>query len=277
MTVLVIGGTGTVGSRLVTFPRERGAPVRIASRTDPGDPDWTRFDWHDPATHGPALDGVRRAFVLGPLGEVDPRPVVVPFLERAGLERVALLGSSAVGTGEPGPGLLHEPVRDLAGVGTVLRPSWFLQNFLGAHHVAEGVRRGEIVSATGSGRIAFVDAADIAAVAGHVLTDDVERPGDAVLTGPEALSFADAAAILTAALGRPVVHRAVEGAELTAVHVDGGLDPGFAALLAGLDEAIAAGAEDRVTSTVRDITGREPRTFRDVVVSALLPGHSTRV
>ena len=76
---------------------------------------------------------------------------------------------------------------------TVLRPSWFMQNFTGDHLVAQGVRDGEIVTATGDGRVAFVDAADIAAVAGRALIDDEPHNAEYILTGPDALSYEDAA------------------------------------------------------------------------------------
>jgi hypothetical protein len=83
-----------------------------------------------------------------------------------------------------------------------LRPSWFMQNFTGDHPVAGGVRAGELVTATGDGRLGFVDAADIAAVAVRALTDPVAHDTDHVLTGPEALSYADAAAVVTRHTGR---------------------------------------------------------------------------
>ncbi len=38
----------------------------------------------------------------------------------------------------------------------------------------------------------------------------------------------------------------------------------FAAMLAGMDRAIAEGAEDRTTDTVQRLTGRPPNGFRAV-------------
>ncbi|MEQ3553921.1 NAD-dependent epimerase/dehydratase family protein [Pseudonocardia nematodicida] len=265
MSVLVVGGTGTVGSRVVAALRERGTPVRVGARRDRGDPDHVRFDWSDPATFDAALDGADRAFLVAPVGDPEPSALVRPLLERAGLERAALLGSSSVEESADGFGALYGLLRAHVRVPTVLRPSWFLQNFTGDHLVADGIRdRGEIVSATGRGRVGFVDAGDIAAVAAHVLLDDVERPGELVLTGPEALSYDDAAELLTAA-GRPTVHRSVPPAEFAALVAASGIDPAFAEFLAGLDTAIADGAEDRVTDTVELVTGRRPRGFREVV------------
>jgi uncharacterized protein YbjT (DUF2867 family) len=148
----------------------------------------------------------------------------------------------------------------------VLRPSWFMQNFTGGHPVAAGIReRGEIVTATGPGRVAFVDAADIAAVAARALLDPVPHNTDHLITGPEALSYADAAAIIADTTGLTVRHRAVSTAEMTARLAATGLPPEYAAMLAGLDENIRNGAEDRVTSTVPDVTGRPARSFAEFI------------
>jgi uncharacterized protein YbjT (DUF2867 family) len=85
---------------------------------------------------------------------------------------------------------------------------------------------------------------------------------DHLITGSEALSYADAAAIITEVTGHPVRHRSVSTAELTE-RLALGLPREFAAVLARLDEDIRGGAEDRVTTTVEDVTGRPPRSFRD--------------
>lgn len=84
------------------------------------------------------------------------------------------------------------------------QPSWFMQNFTADHPVAHGIRAtGEIVTATGDGRVGFIDAEDIAAVAARALLDD--RPHtEHLITGPEALGYADVARIVTEVLGRPV-------------------------------------------------------------------------
>jgi uncharacterized protein YbjT (DUF2867 family) len=145
---------------------------------------------------------------------------------------------------------------------TVLQPSWFMQNFTGDHLVARDVRDGEIVTATGDGKVAFVDATDIAAVAGCALIDDDAHNTEHLLTGPEALSYTEAAEILTRQTGRTIRHRSVpaqEAARRIAAH---GIPAEFAQVLAAMDVAISAGAEDRVTDTVERVTGRPARNFR---------------
>lgn len=270
--VLVVGGTGTTGSRVAALLRERSAAVRVGTRTPAaGDPEHVRFDWGDRATHVPAMAGVDRVYLIPPIGEVEPGELVESFLAdavRAGVRRVVLLSSSAVADGPSGVGVLPSLVRTAMPEWAVLRPSWFMQNFVVEHPVAAGIREhGEIVTATGQGRVGFVDAADIAAVAVRALLDTVPHNTDHVITGPEALCYADVAAAITEATGRVVRHRPVSTAELATRFVAAGLPPEFAALLAGLDESVRHGAEDRVTTTVPDLTGRPARSLAEFVTA----------
>ncbi|HEX6340668.1 NmrA family NAD(P)-binding protein [Umezawaea sp.] len=265
--VLVLGATGTTGSRVVEFLQRRGTPVRRATRT-PREAGQVRFDWADRSTHAAALSGASAVYLVAPIGVVDPVPVVEPFLAdalAAGVRRVVLLSSSAMEEGDRPLGALHSLVRAEVPEWTVLRPSWFMQNFTGAHQVGAGVRTGEIVSATGGARVAFVDAGDIAAVAGHALTDAVPHNTDHVLTGPEAVSYAEAAEIIGKWTGTPVRHRSLSTEELTRHLAASGLPAEFAAFLAALDEDVRGGSEDRVTDAVDRVTGRPARAFREFV------------
>jgi len=270
-TVLVTGATGNIGRHIVATLAAAGHPVRAASRHRPTDPaaatSHVPFDWHDPATHQPAVDGVHAVHLMPPPASADPVGQVGAFLDLAqdaGVRRIVLLSSSAIRTGDPGPGQLPATVADRFPEWTVLRPSWFMQNFVGAHpHAHSILRDGEIVTATGDGRIGFIDAADIAAVTVRVLTDPVPHNAEHLLTGPQTHSYAEVAAMISEVGGRPVRHRTVDVDTMRHRLVDGGIPDGFAALLAGMDGAIAAGAENRTTSTVADVTGRAPTSLRD--------------
>lgn len=266
-TILVIGATGTTGSRTAAQLTAAGHRVRAASRHAtpvPGTMPVT-FDWYDPATHLDALDGTDRVYLLPPLGESDPASVMLPFLHRArtaGVDRAVLLSSSAIARGGPAVGMVHQALPDLFEQWAVLRPSWFMQNFTGTHAHAASIREdGTIWTATGSGRVGFVDAEDIAAVAVHALTDEHAPNADLILTGPEVLSYDDIATIITDATDRPVAHRRLPYEQmrdrLTAL-----IAVEFAVMLADMDRAIAEGSEDRVTDTVQRLTGRPSRSFR---------------
>ncbi|KIE25649.1 oxidoreductase [Streptomyces sp. MUSC 125] len=269
-TTLVIGATGTTGSRTAAQLMAAGHGVKAASRraTPVAGAEPVPFDWYDPATHAAALDGVDRVYLIPPLGDPDPAATMLPFLRQArpaGVHRAVLLSSSAIPEGGPAVGTVHQALPDLFEQWAVLRPSWFMQNFTGTHAHARSIRdEGIIWTATASGQVGFVDAEDIAAVAVRALTDEQAPNTDLVLTGPEALGYDDIAAVITEVTGRPVVHRRLSYEQMhdrltTQVPVE------FAAMLAGMDRAVAEGAEDRVTDTVQRLTGRPPRTFRALV------------
>jgi uncharacterized protein YbjT (DUF2867 family) len=258
MTVLVLGASGTTGSRLVRQLLEHDIPVRRSGRSPAAD---VHFDWTDPATFAPAVRDVHAVYLVAPPGVADPEPIMTPFLveaQRAGVRRVALLSSSAIPVSGIGARLA-----DFVPGWTILRPTWFASNFTGDHLHARSVRAdGEIVSATEDGRVPFIDPDDIAAVARHALTGPEAPRRDLVLTGPEPLTFDDVAAELSTHTGRPVHHRRITVTDLSARLQRDGIPAPFADLLAGMDAAIAQGAEDRTTSTVEEITGRPPSSFR---------------
>ncbi|MFE1070165.1 NmrA family NAD(P)-binding protein [Streptomyces sp. NPDC058783] len=266
-TTLVIGATGTTGSRSAAQLTAAGHRVRAASRraVPVGGAEPVRFDWYDTATHAAALDGVDRVYLVPPVGDSDPAATMLPFLRRArtaGVRRAVLLSSSAIPEGGPAVGTVHRALPGLFGQWAVLRPSWFMQNFTGTHAHARGIRDdGVIRTATASGRVGFVDAEDIAAAAVRALTDEQAPNTDLVLTGPEALSHDDIAAVVTEVTGRSVTHCRLSYEQMRD-RLAAEVPREFAAMLAGLDRAIADGAEDRVTDTVQRVTGRPPGTFR---------------
>ncbi len=268
--ILVTGATGHTGTIVCRLLTAAGATVRAASR-HPG-PGGVRFDWTDSGTHADALAGVERMYLIAPIGSADPAPIVRPFLERgrAGdLRRVVLLSSSATEAGDSGLGALHRLVSDSVAEWAVLRPSWFMENFTGNHPVAVGLRSGNVSTATADGRVGFVDIADIADVATHLLLQDAPPNGEYVVTGPETLSYDDVCGMFTELTGRPTRHIRVSTAEQARNIAESGVPAEFAAILASMEEAISRGSEDRVTDTVQRITGHQARSVFNFLASHL--------
>lgn len=268
--VLVLGASGNTGSAVVDALAEyRGVRVRTATRaTDgPADTEHRRFDWSDPATYQHALEAVDRMYLVAPVGDPDPLRLVGPFLRQAvamGVRRAVLLSSSAVADGDPGLGLVAAEVRKVLPEWEILRPSWFMQNFVGQHPLAESIRAtGEFSTATGRGRIPFIDARDIGRCAARLLAAEQAGNAEHHLTGPQALSYDDAAAVMTTVTGRPVRHRAVDTGSYVEFLVASGYDEVFASALAALDDRIRDGKEAHVSDTVERLTGRPPVSFAD--------------
>jgi ergot alkaloid biosynthesis protein len=264
--VLVTGGTGKTGARLSARLRQAGWSALSASRSSQasGEIRSAAFDWYDPRGHDAALQGVERIYLVAPVGANDPIEVMAPFIERAiakGARRFVLLSSSLIEEGGPAMGAVHALLRRSAPEWAVLRPSWFMENFSVGQHAATIRDEDAIYSATDDGLVPFIAVEDIVEVAFRALTDDKAVNEGLVITGAEALNYDQAAAIIGAARGRPVRHIRLNGEQLTDRFRAIGLSHNYAAMLAGLDRAIAAGAEARTTATVARMTGREPQSL----------------
>ena len=266
-TILVTGGTGKTGGRLIRRLIEQGFTARCASRSGKTQArvESVTFDWYDAQGHGAALANVQRVYLVAPVGSNNPIEVMQPFIERAiaqGVRRFVLLSSSAIEEGGPAMGLVHALLHRIAPEWAVLRPSWFMENFAESH-LATIRDHDAIYSATDDGLVPFVAADDIAEVAFRALTNNEAANNDLVITGPKALSYDEAAVTIGMARGRPVRHVRLSGEELTARFESFGVAHDYAAMLAGLDRAIAGGAEARTTSVVAQLTGRVPMSLED--------------
>ena len=237
-----------------------GVPRRIGTRR-PESEDEVVFDWTKPAQASQAFGGARAVYIVAPIHSSDHGAIVPPILEEAqrrGVARFVLLSASSLEAGGPMMGRIHAWLAANATEWAVLRPSWFMQNFSEQQHLPTIRDEGLIYSATGDGRVGFIDAVDIARVAAVALTTDIAWNRDIILTGPEALSYVDVAARLTTAVGRDVRHIDLTADALAERYQRHGLDADYANMLAAMDLPISRGSEDRVTDGVRWATGTPP-------------------
>ncbi|WHP16627.1 NAD(P)H-binding protein [Cellulomonas sp. ES6] len=267
MSVLVVGASGAVGGLVVAGLLERGEQVRATSR-DPRrlalPPHVGTFtaDLDDPASFGPALEGVERVFLYADLH--DPEALVAQ-LARAGVRHVVLLSSSAVT--EPGAEedyngsrfLRVERAIDAAGLDrTFLRPGGFAGN---AARWSWGVRADSAVPLPYPEAVqAPVHEADIADVAVLALTGDTLVGAAPVLTGPERLTLREQVATIGDVIGRPVTvveQTEAESAALLGRHVP---QVWVRQIITGWREAV--GTTPTISDAYPRLTGRPARTFR---------------
>jgi uncharacterized protein YbjT (DUF2867 family) len=264
---LVIGGTGKTGRRVAQRLAKQGRPVRIGSRT--GTPP---FDWHDQTTWSAAVDGVEAAYVTyyPDLAFPGAAEVIASFAQTAvagGVRRMVLLS----GRGEPEAVPSEDAVRESGAAWTVIRASWFMQNF-SEHFLVEPVLSGVIALPAGAVAEPFVDAGDIADVAVAALSEDRHSGKTYELTGPRLLTFAEAAKELTRATDRQVSYLPVTPEEYAQEAVAAGVPAEEAEPLAELFTRVLDGHNAHVTADVERVLGRAPRDFADYARDAAATG-----
>jgi uncharacterized protein YbjT (DUF2867 family) len=263
--ILVLGATGTVGRRLTDVLRNMGHEVRAASRS--GRP---RFDWTDGATWEPVLDRASRLYLLAPDG-VPVDPAFVALAVARGVDRIVLQSSAAIEV--MGDERLMAAERTVRGSGagwTILRPDWFNQNF-DEGFFSYAVRAGELALPVGDVRMAFVDAGDIAAVAAVVLTEAGHTGESYDVTGPQALSFAEALEVIGRAVGHPVRFDGTVDGYMAAQEAIGRSRDEVADELAAF-VALAEEGDAVPTDVVPQVTGRPATTFEAYALEAAARG-----
>lgn len=255
---LVIGATGKTGRRVTDQLRAAGHPVRRASRTAD-----TRFDWDDATTWTPALTGAAAAYLVPPETNID----VARFADdaaHAGLDRLVLLSARQPDQG--GDGVLPA-VEDALRAGsvpvTIVRPSWFVQNFTDGMFAPE-LESGVLRLPVGDGAEPFIDVADIAAVAVDALTSDRHDGCTYDLSGPDLMTFAEAVAAVGAAQRRSLRFEAISPDEWATAMADI-LPPPLVDLLGNLFSAIAKGENAYLSNGVTEAIGRAPGRFGDAL------------
>ena len=266
--ILIVGGTGTVGDALARALVGDGVAVRVASRHVDGKADGlrstVRLDLSDAATFDAALDGVSRVFVLAPPGHVDALGLLRPFLERAlrRAQKIVVMTANGVQFDDAIPLRRVERFVEQSGVPyTVLRPGWFSQNFA-TYWLPSILQGGVIAVPAGDSKTAFVDARDIADVAARVLVDGRFDGRALTLTGPEALGYADAAAVLSESAGRAIGYVSIDDDAFRAGLRAGGLPADYAEVLVSMFATVRQGAASAVCDDVVAVVGRA-RTLRD--------------
>jgi uncharacterized protein YbjT (DUF2867 family) len=264
---LILGGTGKTGRRIVEGLRERGLPVRIGSRS--GEPP---FDWEDRSTWAPALEGVRAAYIsyypdLAVPGAVEAAGSFAELAVKSGVPRLALLS----GRGEPEAERAEHAVRDTGADLTILRSTWFMQNF-SEDYMLDHVLSGDIRLPAGDVPTPFLDIDDLAEIAVEALTDDRHVGELYELTGPRSLTFGQAAAEIAEAAGREVRYTPVSFEQHEAELAEHGVDPEVIEMLTYLFGEVVDGRNADTTDGVRRALGRDARDFRDYTREAAASG-----
>ena len=276
--VLVTGATGQVGGALVEELVRRGERVRAMVRTEEQAAGLASrgveavvADLERPETLTGALEGADRAFLMS---RDDPRQpemeaAFVGAADRAGVGRIVKLSASGAAPDSPVALMRRHAQAERALEGSaaeraVLRPQLYMQNLLrfGPSVAAEG----RFAAPMGDRRFALVDVRDVARVAAAALVEEGHAGETYVVSGPEALSYGEAAETIGAVIGKGVAYEPADPeAFRDALVAERGLPRWRAEELAFIASAYGGGAGEEVTDVVRRVGGGEPRTFAEFV------------
>ena len=254
--ILVLGGTGKTGRRVVERLKARGVPVRVGSRS--GEP---AFDWDSQDTWASALQSVRSVYLTyqPDLAVPGADDVIRSFATSAaanGIRRLVLLS----GRGEEEARACEQIVQNSGADWTILRSSWMCQNF-DEGYALEQVLSGEVALPAGNVGEPFVDADDIADVAVAALTEEGHVGQLYELTGPRLLTFAEAIEEIANATGRQIRYVQISPEQYTSALTEHGVPAEFVQLLNYLFTTVLDGRNAHLTDGVQRALGREPRDF----------------
>ncbi len=266
--ILVIGSTGTIGTPLVKALLAKGESVKAASRTGKAaeGAEGVRFDYTDASTYTDAFDGVDRLFLILAGGRLDAIDALTPVVEEAARRKVKIVFLSVFGVDADDSIPYRQVELKIIASGApyvILRPNWFADNF--HTYWKAGIEHGQIAVPAGEGKSSFIDVRDIADSAASALTSTDFDNKAFNLTGPKALSYGEAAAIISQAIGKPVGYSAVSDDVFIGILTGAGVPKDYAAFLASIFYPVREGWTSAVTGDVETLTGHAPRSLETYV------------
>ena len=264
---LVLGGTGKTGRRVVERLKARGVPVRVGSRSAE-----LPFEWQDPTTWAPALQNVAAVYItyypdLAVPGAADTIQAFVDQAVQSKVRRLVLLS----GRGEEEAQRCERIVQEADVEWTILRSSWFSQNFSEAF-MRDLVLGGTVALPAGDVREPFIDADDIADVAVAALTESGHAGQLYELTGPRLLTFTEAVGEIAQATDQEIAYAPITQEAFASALSEQDVPADFVALLSYLFNEVLDGRNAHLTDGVQRALGRAPRDFTDYAQDANAAG-----
>jgi uncharacterized protein YbjT (DUF2867 family) len=271
--ILIVGGTGKIGTELLSLLTEHHASIRVLLRpnsksqlSDSSNFEIVYGDLNDSESIRVALKGISQVFLLTrdqpQQGELESD--LIGLAIRAGVKKIVKSSAFAAGLNPPvGYGLTHtvsEQKLMSSGLNwVILRPYMFMQNFL---ELADLIKsRGIIPLPMGKTKIGLIDARDVALVAKTILIDEEHENRVYELTGPESLNLAESAEILSNLLGRTIDYRSPPLWLAGLMMRMQGVSSWDVRMRKQLFRMIHEGGEDKVTDNVEKISGEKPRSL----------------
>jgi NAD(P)H dehydrogenase (quinone) len=285
-TLFVTGASGHLGRQTVEFLLASGKGKVIAGSRDPEKladlvakgAEARAVDFDRPETLAAAFKGVDRLLLVStdaidqPGRRLIQHTAAIEAAKAAGVKHILYTSATSAAPDSASIALQdhYETEQALIASGlshTILRNTLYVDNLLMA--LPQILASGQWFHAAADGKIARITREDCARAAAAALESDFTGNRILEISGPELLDCREMAAIISELAGKPVAAIAIDEASLTDALEKAGIPEIFARLLATFDAAQAQGEFNILTSTVRDLTGKEPTTFRDFLASRI--------
>ncbi|MEE4409276.1 MULTISPECIES: NmrA family NAD(P)-binding protein [unclassified Serratia (in: enterobacteria)] len=265
--ILVLGATGKTGSRVAARLQQQGVAIRAGHRGAA-----IPFDWEDSGSWQAALQDVKKLYLsfqpdLAVPGAID---TVERFCRQAvtgGVQKIVLLS----GRGEDEARQAEEVVERSGADWTILRASWFMQNF-SESFILDELLNGTVYLPPGEIPEPFIDADDIADAAVAALTQPGHSNTVYELTGPRLMTFEQAINEIAAASGREIHYRQVPIADYVGYLREAQLPEEMVSLLEYLFSTVLDGRNASLTDGVQRSLGRPARDFSTYAVDTATRG-----
>ena len=272
MKIVVTGATGQVGKHLIGFLKNSSHQIILAKRSPNRTNDCSTlqevfFDFEQPDTYAPALEGVDKLFLLRPPALAAVKKFITPVIDvakEAGVSHIVFLSILGAEKNLLVPHRAIEKHILSSGIAyTFLRASFFMQN-LSTNHRLDIKDRHEIFLPAGQKKTSFIDTRDIAAVAARALTEPGHENQAYTLTGSEALDYYEVAEIFTQVLGKTITYP--NPSVFQFVYRNWSKVPlPYLLVMVGIYTTVRWGLAGQVTNETARLLTRSPITLRDFV------------
>lgn len=266
--ILVIGGTGKTGRRVVERLNNLNQHVRVGSRSaNPA------FDWEDPQTWSAVLEGMDMVYItfqpdLAVPGALEAIEGLTREAKAKGIKKLVLLS----GKGEREAQLCEQVVAHSGIDYTIVRASWFMQNF-SESFLLDPILAGHVALPKAEAMVPYVHADDIADVVVAALMSDEHNGQTYELTGPDRFTFEEVIEEISLATGKEIQFTPISLSAYTDMLQGFGLSKDYIWLINYLfSEVLDAEGNNVIIHDVEKVLGRKPRTLRDYVSECISAG-----
>lgn len=266
--ILVIGGTGKTGRKIVQKLKQQNQSVSIGSRSN--DPS---FDWSDPAGWPKALHNIDKMYIsyypdLAVPGAFEAIQNLVAVAKKAGVKKAVLLS----GKGEKEAERCEQVVANSGMDYTLVRASWFNQNF-SESFLLEPILAGHVALPMSHVQIPFVDTDDIAEVAVKVLLDDAHNGKTYEVTGPRTLTFQQVTQEIAEGIGRAIKFEAISLESYNTMLQSAGLPADYVWLIGYLFKDVLGNPKNQnISNDVEKVLGRKAKDFKEYIQDTIKSG-----